>query len=269
MAYTLIFFLLSLGFSFFSPICSLLLTAPCHSLICLQASVRAYPWWLSSWRGVLMSSPSYWSTSETHLQSLWWFVMAVAEPRTSWPLDTNTLRREGKLLYVHVLFSSKDNQHPTGRFSGIFIVKLLHLSCCFVMFDILLSLTWRNTSQRTQRSQATVVTLFYLDFSNPLIPQIIDFFQHHQWISERPVAGDHSEDVHLQPHAGPAPLHHSYGVHEKERVGRYLCAYLHGQHGLFVDRCRKTKYLQFMLKLLYTKVLFLPPDICLRLLALL
>lgn len=127
--------------------------------------------------------------------------------------------------------------------------------------------TWRNTSQRTYRSQVTVLSLFCLDFSDPLIPQIIDIFQYHQWISERPVAGDHSEDVHLQPHTGPASLHHSHGVHEKERAGRYrhhacrpACARdLHGQ-ALFVNRCRKGKYLSNLCwNYCIQRPLFLPP----------
>lgn len=84
----------------------------------------------------------------------------------------------------------------------------------------------------------------------PPNPKIIDLFQHHQWISERPVAGDYPEDVHLQPHAGPASLHHSHGVHEKERAGRYrhhACkptpAHTYTVKSLFVDRCRKRNYL--------------------------
>lgn len=71
-----------------------------------------------------MSSPSYWSTLGTHLQSPWWFVMAVAGPQIFWPLDTNTLRREGMYLNVHNIFFPQ-----TRMFFSVLTVEILHLSC--------------------------------------------------------------------------------------------------------------------------------------------
>lgn len=92
---TLLFIPVFLSTITLHPLCLLL---PACFLV--QALVRVCQWWLSSLKEARMWSQLCWSTSGTHLPSLWWCVMAAEERQTSWPSDTNILRREGMRSHV-------------------------------------------------------------------------------------------------------------------------------------------------------------------------
>lgn len=84
-----------LALQFFVPFLFCLGFFVCFFLL-LQELVKGFQWWPSLWKEVPMLSPSFWSTCETLLLFLLWYVMAVAGHLISLPLVTNTLKKEGK-----------------------------------------------------------------------------------------------------------------------------------------------------------------------------
>lgn len=46
-------------------------------------------------------------------------------------------------------------------------------------------------------------------------------FQTYQRVFEGPVASYHTEDFHIHPNPGTAPLHYPHGVHEEEGAGMF------------------------------------------------
>lgn len=102
----------------------------------LQELVKEFQWWPSLWKEVPMLSLSFWSTCETLLLFLLWYVMEVVGHLTYLPLVTNTLKKEGKL------FASSDSyvpwDIPCGQVQHIILklqVKRLTESAYFHFFQ--------------------------------------------------------------------------------------------------------------------------------------